>query len=122
MGLTLVLLVQRSFVAKFWYLEAVPLGIAPPHLLSATVRLPGTAADPTPAVGFLAELLARVERLPGVTAAGAINAAPLTVQGQWHGVFRIKVHRPATVLSAVLLSARSSKFNYQTCLLKRTFS
>jgi putative ABC transport system permease protein len=88
-GLTLMLLATTGLLLRsLWRVEAVPWGFETSHLLTATVRLPGTARDTAPAVRFMADFLTRVDRQPGVTSAGAISAAPLT--GHGHNAFLIE--------------------------------
>jgi putative ABC transport system permease protein len=90
-GLSLLLLVASSLLLRsFWRLQAVSLGFEPSHLLTASVRLP-SGADPQSkarTVQFLEELIARIERLPGVTSAAAISGAPMT--GAGHNAFVIE--------------------------------
>ena len=81
-GLTLVLLVAAGLLLRsFWQVQAVPLGFEPSRLLTADLRLPGLPGNPALAVRFLGEFASRIERLPGVTAVAAINAAPLSGRG-----------------------------------------
>ena len=88
-GLTLVLLAATGLLLRsFWRVEAVPWGFEPSHLLTTTVRLPGTASDARAASRFLADYLERIDRLPGVASVGAISAAPLT--GHGHNAFLIE--------------------------------
>jgi putative ABC transport system permease protein len=98
-ALTLILLIATGLLLRsFWDVQKVPLGFEPSHLLTATVRLPGTAADAAPAARFLPDLLARAARLPGVLSVGAISAAPLT--GNGHNAFLIE-GRPAPEASTI---------------------
>lgn len=66
---------------SFWAMQAVPLGFEPSRILTADLRLPGSPANPTRSIAFLSEFVNRVERLPGVTGAAAINAAPMSGRG-----------------------------------------
>ncbi len=120
-ALTLVLLAATGLLLRsFWSVQAVPLGFETSHLLTATVRLPGSAKDATPSIPFLNDFLGRVERLPGVAAAGAISAAPLT--GNGHNAFNIE-GRPApddnTIQDAVLSFATPGYFNAMRIPLRR---
>jgi putative ABC transport system permease protein len=78
-GIALVLLVGaglliRSFVA----LQAVDPGFEPRNVLSAVVSVPGGGANVAERrSAFVQQLLAQVERLPGVTSSSAINHLPL---------------------------------------------
>jgi len=81
-GLTLVLLVAAGLLLRsFWTMQAVPLGFEPSRILTADVRLPVAPNDPTRAISFLSEFVNRIARLPGVTGAAAINAAPMSGRG-----------------------------------------
>jgi len=96
------------------------LGFESSHLLTATVRLPGTAEDTAPAAHFLPDFLARVERLPGVTSVGAISAAPLT--GNPHNAFVIEgrpAPRAGTIQDAVLTIATPGYFRTMGIALRR---
>jgi putative ABC transport system permease protein len=120
-GLTLILLIATGLLLRsFWDVQKVPLGFEPSHLLTATVRLPGTASDAAPAARFLPELLARAERLPGVLSVGAISAAPLT--GNGHNAFLIE-GRPApdagTIQDAVFSIATPGYFRTMGIALRR---
>jgi predicted permease len=120
-ALTLVLLIASGLLLRsFWSVQAVPLGFEPSHLLTAAVRLPGTPQDIVPAVRLLTDFLDRVERLPGVTSAGAISAAPLT--GNGHNAFLIE-GRPApdqnTIQDAVLSVVSPGHFRTMGIALRR---
>jgi putative ABC transport system permease protein len=82
-GLTLVLLVAAGLLLRsFWRVQAVPLGFEPTRVLTADVRLPGGGPNnPAPTIRFLSEFVSRLERLPGVNAVAAINAAPMSGRG-----------------------------------------
>jgi len=120
-ALTLILLVASGLLLRsFWDVQKVPLGFAPSHVLTATVRLPGTASDFAPAARFLPDLLARVERLPGVASVGAISVAPLA--GNPHNAFVIE-GRPATpagtIQDAVLTIVTPGYFRTMDIALRR---
>jgi len=120
-GLTLILLIATGLLLRsFWDVQKVPLGFEPSHVLTATVRLPGTASDAAPAARFLPDLLARAERLPGVLSVGAISAAPLT--GNGHNAFLIE-GRPApdasTIQDAVFSIATPGYFRTMGIALRR---
>lgn len=69
-------LLIRSFAA----LLSVDPGFRPEHVLTMQISLPGSGkySEDASRVQFFRELTARVERLPGVTAAGAVSFLPLT--------------------------------------------
>lgn len=69
-------LLIRSFAA----LLSVDPGFQSEHVLTMQISLPGAGkyAEDAARVQFFRELTARVERLPGVTAAGAVSFLPLT--------------------------------------------
>ncbi len=71
-------LLLRSYAAVL----AADIGFKPDHLLIAeTVLSPTQYADRPARAGFYRNVLERVKGLPGVTAAGYANAAPLTFKG-----------------------------------------
>jgi putative ABC transport system permease protein len=79
-ALALVLLVGAGLLLKsFVRLQRVDLGFEPEQVLTARVTLPD-ARYPEPArqAAFFEALLTRLEALPGVRAAGAINWLPLS--------------------------------------------
>ena len=80
-GLSLVLLVGASLMAEsLWNLMKQPLGFQPEHLLTFSVVLPwNTKPDETR--NFYDDLQQRIEALPGVVAAGQMNAPPTK---DWH--------------------------------------
>ena len=66
-------LLVRSY-ARLWQTNP---GFAPDHLLTARISLPPLQyRDPARITTFYAELLARVQALPGVVSAGAVNGLP----------------------------------------------
>jgi predicted permease len=77
-GLSLILLVGATLMAEsLWHLVKNPLGFAPEHLLTFSVKLPWGTKD-AEVRNFFADVQQRLESLPGVTAAGQINALPAT--------------------------------------------
>ena len=76
---SLVLLVGAALLLKsFARLQGVELGFNPDRVLTARVTLGGERyEDETRQVRFFEDLIARVQALPGVRAAGAINWLPL---------------------------------------------
>jgi predicted permease len=73
-------LLVRSFVR----LSEVPPGFNPQHLVSMSVSAYGpTLKDPLARTQFYQELTERTLHLPGVTAAGAVSALPLTPAVGW---------------------------------------
>ncbi|MGC2636298.1 MAG: ABC transporter permease [Acidobacteriaceae bacterium] len=80
-GLSLVLLVGAALLSKsLWNLTRQPLGFQPEHLLTFSLNLPwGT--KPEEARNFYDDVQLRIAALPGVAAAGQINAPPMI---DWH--------------------------------------
>ncbi|HLY64119.1 MAG TPA: FtsX-like permease family protein, partial [Chloroflexota bacterium] len=80
-GLSLVLLVGASLLAQsLWNLMKQPLGFQPEHVLTFSVALPWNT-NPEEARNFYDNLQQRIEVLPGVVAAGQIEAPPTM---DWH--------------------------------------
>lgn len=80
-GLSLVLLVGASLLAEsLWNLMKQPLGFQPEHVLTFSVVLPwNTKPDETR--NFYDNVQQRIDSLPGVVAAGQMNAPPTK---DWH--------------------------------------
>jgi putative ABC transport system permease protein len=120
-GLTLILLAATGLLLRsFWSVQAVPLGFESGHILTAVVRVPGNQNDPAARARFLSELLERIERLPGVTSAGAVSTEPLT--GGGHNEFGIEgrpPHGPEVIQDAVLTSATPDYFRTMGIGLRR---
>jgi putative ABC transport system permease protein len=78
-ALALMLLVGGGLMVRsFARLRAVDPGFSPDHLLTMTISLAGSAHSTAPKrVAFFNELLQRVESVPGVQSASAINHLPL---------------------------------------------
>lgn len=78
-ALALMLLVGGGLMVRsFARLRAVDPGFTPDHLLTMNVSLAGSAhSTPPKRVAFFNELLQRVDSLPGVQSASAINHLPL---------------------------------------------
>jgi len=95
-ALSLVLLIGaglmiRSFVARM----RADLGIRPENVLALEVSLPRDKYDDkNKSVGFYRQLLDRLEALPGVDKAGAVNIVPLSGNGNNNGPFRIVGRAP----------------------------
>jgi len=79
-ALALMLLVGAGLLLKsFARLQRVDLGFDPEHVVTARVTLPETRyGDSTRQAAFFQSLLARLDALPGVRVAGAINWLPLS--------------------------------------------
>ena len=80
-GLSLILLVGATLMAEsLWHLVKNPLGFAPDHLLTFSMKLPWNTKGPVVRnlYGAIQEKLAA---LPGVTAVGQIDALPTV---DWH--------------------------------------
>jgi putative ABC transport system permease protein len=78
-ALALMLLVGGGLMVRsFARLRAVDPGFTPDHLLTMTISLAGSAhSTPPKRVAFFNDLLQRVDSLPGVQSASAINHLPL---------------------------------------------
>lgn len=77
--LSVILLVgDMLFAASLRQLTSVPLGFEPAQVLTCRLSAKGLGKDQN---GALAEVSERLERLPGVTAAGATTALPLAGHG-----------------------------------------
>lgn len=78
-ALALMLLVGGGLMVRsFAHLRAVDPGFTPDHLLTMTISLSGSAhSTPPKRVAFFNELLQRVDSVPGVQSASAINHLPL---------------------------------------------
>lgn len=90
MAIALTLLIASGLLIKsLSRLESVPPGFNPEHLLTMRMNI-GSARykNSQEAVAGLSEMVDRVQRIPGVTAAGSITFLPLTTIGAATG-FRI---------------------------------
>jgi putative ABC transport system permease protein len=105
-ALSLVLVVAAGLLLRsFWRLQSVELGFEPARLLTGALRLPPVQAAP-----FLSDLIARVERLPGVVSAGAVSGVPLA--GAGHNGFSVE-GRPALaddVIQDAVLNAATPEY------------
>jgi putative ABC transport system permease protein len=101
-ALAVVLLIGSGLALRsFQRLLGVDPGFTPSHVLTFEVNLPDSY-DPVPdltrigappkVVAFYRDLLERIERLPGVKAAGATSSLPL--QGESWGKFFVALDRP----------------------------
>ena len=79
-ALALMLLIGGALMVRsFGRLRAVDAGFTPDRLLTMTVSLAGSAHSTAPKrVAFFTELLQRIDSLPGVQSASAINHLPLS--------------------------------------------
>jgi len=76
-----VLVIGAGLVLKsFWRLVSVSPGFATERVLTADIGLPSRYQDDPPIVQFYADLLARVQAIPGVAAAGVVNNLPVSGQ------------------------------------------
>jgi predicted permease len=82
-ALALVLLIGAGLMIKsFWRLQHADLGLDPQNILTMEVLLPDYKYnEPRKRQAFLEDAMRRIENLPGVQSAGAINFLPLT--GFW---------------------------------------
>jgi putative ABC transport system permease protein len=89
MALAVVLLVAASLLIRsFARLSAVDPGFHPDSVLTFRLELPRSRyPDPSKWAPMLDELMARLESLPGVVAAGAISWLPLTTAGGSNALF-----------------------------------
>lgn len=80
-GLSLVLLVGASLMGEsLWKLMKQPLGFEPEHVLTFSLVLPWNS-KPEQTRNFYDDVQRRIQNLPGVLAAGQINAPPTM---DWH--------------------------------------
>jgi predicted permease len=80
-GLSLVLLIGASLLAEsLWKLMKSPLGFEPDHVLTFSVNLPWGSKQAW-TLNFFGSLQQRIESLPGVIAAGQVDAPPTV---DWH--------------------------------------
>jgi putative ABC transport system permease protein len=84
-ALALVLLAGAGLMMRsFTYLQNVPLGLAPSHVMTMRLTLPTTTYGQGAArVTFFDQLLQRLRAVPDVTDASAITALPLAGGGLW---------------------------------------
>ena len=97
-GLTVVLLVAAGLLLKSYErLRASDLGCATQNVLTMRIGLFGSRyREPAQQVNFFSELLTRVRALPGVEAAGFVQAVP--GQGYWgDNLFTVVEHPPLPV-------------------------
>jgi len=89
-ALAVVLLAAAGLTLKsFWRSQQVPLGFDPRGVLTMTVALPPARYDsPEKIVRFYDQLLEKVRRLPGVSAAAICNNAPFDHE-EWDSSFHI---------------------------------
>ena len=82
-ALALVLLIGAGLMIKsFWRLQQADLGLNAQHVMTMEVLLPDYKYDqPQKRDAFVQDVVRRIETLPGVQSAGAINFLPLT--GFW---------------------------------------
>jgi predicted permease len=83
MALALVLLIGAGLMIKsFWRLQNADLGLDPKNVMTLEVLLPDYKyGEPQKRAAFVQDAMRRIETLPGVQSAGAINFLPLT--GFW---------------------------------------
>lgn len=102
--LSLVLLISAGLLLEsFRQLRRVDPGFNPKNVLTMSVTLPASKypeTQPAQIARFYDELTKRIERLPGVKAAGASTALPIADQGGWGKYFTIE-KRPASRLADV---------------------
>ena len=89
-ALAVLLLAAAGLTLKsFWRSQQVPLGFHPRGVLTMSIALPASRYDsPEKIVRFYNQLLERVERLPGVSAAAISNNVPFD-HHQWDSSFHI---------------------------------
>jgi putative ABC transport system permease protein len=113
-GLTVMLLIGAGLLLKSYQrLRAADMGCATDNVLTLRIGLPGArykTPGPAPAE-FFDRMLQRVRALPGVDAAGFINAAP--GQGYWEdSSFTILEHPPLPQGSGVTALNRTADPGY----------
>jgi putative ABC transport system permease protein len=113
-GLTVVLLIGAGLLLKSYdRLRAADMGCATQNVLTMRIGLPDARYNtpgPLP-VNFFTLLLARVRALPGVDAAGLVNAAP--GQGYWEdSSFTIVEHPPLPLGTGVFALNRTAESGY----------
>jgi predicted permease len=91
---TMLLLGAGLMLKSFWRLQHVNPGFEPEGLLTLQISLPSVRyPEARQRAAFFQEVLGRVEALPGVEAAGAVNNLPLGGGGM-NGDFLIEGHPP----------------------------
>ncbi len=77
-ALSIVLLIGAALLLKsFWHLQKIDPGFRPDHLLTMQVWLPKTKyPEASKVAGFYRQVVQRIEALPGVRAASAVNFRP----------------------------------------------
>ncbi len=85
LALSVVLLIGAGLLIRsFARLQDVPMGFNPKNLLTLGVTMTGRKyADPQVVLSSYRDLWQRIERLPGVTAAGGSTSLPLTQAFAW---------------------------------------
>jgi putative ABC transport system permease protein len=95
-ALAVLLLAAAGLTLKsFWRSQQVPLGFNPRGVLTMSIALPPSCYDsPEKIIRFYDQLLERVRRLPGVSAAAICNNAPFD-HHEWDSSFHITGTPPA---------------------------
>ncbi len=95
LAISLPLLVAAGLLVRsFTRLSDVPPGFNPQHVISINISAYGpTLNTPAKRIQFYQELTDRTNHLPGVTAAGAVSALPLTPSVGW-GKIHIEGYTP----------------------------
>jgi putative ABC transport system permease protein len=95
-ALAVLLLAAAGLTLKsFWRSQQVPLGFNPRGVLTMSIALPPSRYDsPEKIIRFYDQLLERVRRLPGVSAAAICNNAPFD-HHEWDSSFHITGTPPA---------------------------
>jgi putative ABC transport system permease protein len=90
-ALSLVLLIGAGLMIRsFVEMLRSDFGVNPANVLTMQVSLPNEKyAKPETRIGFLDQLLSRIEALPGVTQAGAVGNLPMGGSNNSHGIERI---------------------------------
>ena len=101
-ALSLVLMIGAGLLIRsFLRLTAIDPGFRPDHVLALQLPLPRSRyGEAHQAATFLSEVLGRVEKLPGVVAAGVASSLPLSNAGSW-GKYLTVEGRPAARLEEV---------------------
>ena len=95
LAISLSLLVAAGLLVRsFARLSDVPPGFNPQHVISMNISAYGPTLDtPAKQIQFYQELTDRTTHLPGVTAAGAVSALPLTPEVGW-GKIHVEGYTP----------------------------
>jgi predicted permease len=117
LAISLPLLVGAGLLVRsFIHLANVPPGFTPQHVASMHIAAYGPQfKDPLTRVHFYQELTDRTQHLPGITAAGAVSALPLTSTIGWGGM-HIEGYVPPPNEPELQVDQRSATQSYFTAM------